>query len=53
MVVLPWRRKGSDPDAGLATVTAACWDWLDRQDDPDAARQQLDLSVVDGLWGDR
>ena len=45
--------KGSDPDAGLATVTAACWDWLDRQDDPDAARQQLDLSVVDGLWGDR
>ncbi len=45
--------QGSDPDAGLATVTAACWDWLDRQDDPDAARQQLDLSVVDGLWTDR
>ncbi len=45
--------QGSDLDAGLATVTAACWDWLDRQDDPEAARPQLDLTVVDGLWGDR
>ncbi len=45
--------RGSDPNAGLATVAAACWDWLDRQHDPDPAGPQLDLSAVDGLWRDR
>ncbi len=46
-------RRGSDQNAGLATVAVACWDWLDRQDDADDARAQLDLSVVDRLWEDR
>ena len=40
--------EGSDDDAGLATVAAACWCWADTAGDD--APSRLDLSGLEGRW---
>jgi HAD superfamily hydrolase (TIGR01450 family) len=41
--------RATSDDDGLPVVAAACWTWLDAQDDEDPYRR-LDLSGLDGVW---
>ena len=43
--------KGSDDEAGLAVVAAACWHWADStSESADDALDALDVARLDGVW---